>query len=524
MCDLCYTFTESGLSSGTSWTIDLNGNTISTTSSSISFSEPDGSYSYSIGSISGYGLSPSSGTANINGGSTTVSVTYSQELGYLSLFYNCNETDKGALIQHNLTQCIHNKHSSYGSNDNLMLEGSKTNISFAIPYFNAVQGDGSTGFRGIKVCTISSDGTPNVIYCSQSLIGTNTLKFIWTAQPGAYDGFFIKMENNNGIADLYYNHSFDVYSGLPNNNNMAPCLADSFNSIYKASNGKKIGFLTISITGGFNTPYTGSGKYYQLGLAFIPTTTNLNTYGIFNYEQSFNYTGSQYGFNNNATVITPQNSAAQASSISTGSSSSCCIVAEKTIYDLVEKGFYLAGSTCSISTILGLIMTAMGPFAFQQEKGGDSSYWVTHFDGNDYLFNNWIQKSGNNLPPQIKAMAYGSYDGPYGPNNACVPVYYVVNNGHGNRSLIQDLNIKAQLADVPGLNSNECALDYYTYSANATIVPISYCNDGRYFSQGDYVNATCFTSGWLGCQHTYKYTGPSYEVGTSLQLYFNVEG
>ncbi len=72
------TFTESGLASGTTWSVTLNGTTSSSSTSTISFSEPDGSYSYSIGSVSGYTASPSSGTITVNGANVNQAITFTQ--------------------------------------------------------------------------------------------------------------------------------------------------------------------------------------------------------------------------------------------------------------------------------------------------------------------------------------------------------------------------------------------------------------------------------------------------------------
>ena len=71
------TFTESGLPGGTSWTVTLNGATESSTTSTITFTEANGSYAYTVGSVSGYTASPSSGTVAVAGAGRTVSVTFS---------------------------------------------------------------------------------------------------------------------------------------------------------------------------------------------------------------------------------------------------------------------------------------------------------------------------------------------------------------------------------------------------------------------------------------------------------------
>ena len=71
------TFTESGLPSGTTWYVNLsNGQSFSSTTSTISFSEPNGTYSYTIGNVLGYQISPSSGSINVNGNNVTNNITF----------------------------------------------------------------------------------------------------------------------------------------------------------------------------------------------------------------------------------------------------------------------------------------------------------------------------------------------------------------------------------------------------------------------------------------------------------------
>lgn len=70
------TFTESGLTAGTSWSVTLGGTTLSSTTSSITFSEADGSYSYTIGNVAGYTVAPTSGTVTVNGANVNTAVTY----------------------------------------------------------------------------------------------------------------------------------------------------------------------------------------------------------------------------------------------------------------------------------------------------------------------------------------------------------------------------------------------------------------------------------------------------------------
>ena len=70
------TFPQSGLPAGTSWSVTLNGQTLSSTTSTITFSEPNGTYAYTVGAVNGYTATPSSGSVTVNGVSQTVAITF----------------------------------------------------------------------------------------------------------------------------------------------------------------------------------------------------------------------------------------------------------------------------------------------------------------------------------------------------------------------------------------------------------------------------------------------------------------
>ncbi|MGB9815935.1 MAG: hypothetical protein ACPLVI_08435, partial [Thermoplasmata archaeon] len=69
-------FTEIGLPAGATWSVTLNGTTLSSTNGSITFHEPNGTYSFSIGSISGYTSFPSSGSITVNGDNVNETITF----------------------------------------------------------------------------------------------------------------------------------------------------------------------------------------------------------------------------------------------------------------------------------------------------------------------------------------------------------------------------------------------------------------------------------------------------------------
>ena len=69
-------FHESGLPAGQSWSVTLNGTTLSSTSSQISFVEPNGSYAWSLGPIAGYHTPTYTGTVTVHGANVTVNSTW----------------------------------------------------------------------------------------------------------------------------------------------------------------------------------------------------------------------------------------------------------------------------------------------------------------------------------------------------------------------------------------------------------------------------------------------------------------
>jgi len=60
-------FIENGLSNRTSWSVTMNGTTLTTEHPAITFSEPNGTYPFTVGAPEGYSASPSSGTINVDG-------------------------------------------------------------------------------------------------------------------------------------------------------------------------------------------------------------------------------------------------------------------------------------------------------------------------------------------------------------------------------------------------------------------------------------------------------------------------
>ncbi len=72
------TFTETGLPSGTSWSATLGGTVESSTTSTITLTEPNGTYSYSVGAVPGWTTPSYSGSVIVNGTAADIPVPWTQ--------------------------------------------------------------------------------------------------------------------------------------------------------------------------------------------------------------------------------------------------------------------------------------------------------------------------------------------------------------------------------------------------------------------------------------------------------------
>jgi hypothetical protein len=91
------TFIESGLPSNVQWYVTFNGQTKSVSGTSIYFSELNGTYSYSVGKISGYAVSPGSGFITINGKNIVIGINYLKQSSATSTNSPSNATNSNIL-------------------------------------------------------------------------------------------------------------------------------------------------------------------------------------------------------------------------------------------------------------------------------------------------------------------------------------------------------------------------------------------------------------------------------------------
>lgn len=78
------TFQESGLPASTMWSVSLQGNPMSSTTPTIVFTEVDGSFSFTVAPIAGFGATPSSGLEVVSGSPLTQNIAFAPGTGALT--------------------------------------------------------------------------------------------------------------------------------------------------------------------------------------------------------------------------------------------------------------------------------------------------------------------------------------------------------------------------------------------------------------------------------------------------------
>jgi hypothetical protein len=70
------TWTETGLAIGTNWSVTLGGRSVRSSQDSLVFAEPNGTYSFSVGTLAGFLASPASGTVTVTGADASQTIAF----------------------------------------------------------------------------------------------------------------------------------------------------------------------------------------------------------------------------------------------------------------------------------------------------------------------------------------------------------------------------------------------------------------------------------------------------------------
>jgi YVTN family beta-propeller protein len=75
------TFSETGLPAGTSWSVVFNGGGLNSTASSVVFTDPNGTYNFTVTPVPGFTAAPTSGTVTVTGAPAARTISFTPEAG-----------------------------------------------------------------------------------------------------------------------------------------------------------------------------------------------------------------------------------------------------------------------------------------------------------------------------------------------------------------------------------------------------------------------------------------------------------
>jgi hypothetical protein len=203
------TFQESGLPSGTLWSVTLNGTTLDNTTSgssgSVTFSEYDGSYSYSIGAVTNYNAAPSSGTRVVSGSSVVVAIAFTHvPVPYLVTF---TETGLTAGVSWQVTLGPNTESST---NDTIVFSEFNNSYIYTIPNEDGYTPTPSAG----TVLVAGLDQNVNVVF-SAAPVGTYVVTFEATGLTTGTN-WSVTLSSTSGSATHYSGNTATVTFEEPN--------------------------------------------------------------------------------------------------------------------------------------------------------------------------------------------------------------------------------------------------------------------------------------------------------------------
>ncbi len=228
------TFKETGLPSGKYWSVELGKATLGSTSTSISFKRPNGTYTYTIIPVKGYSANPPYGNVTVNGVNAKVAVnfTHNNSTNYSVVFTETglpagsiwtvefNGTDQSSS---NDTITFYAPNSTYPfyvanvstyspspDSGNVTVNGSDQDVS--IDFTNTTYGLYEVTFTAIGLYS-NSDWTVNVY---------DDGGFLWGGGSTSYDSMSFYMQNGTYFFTVgaYDNNFHQYYTAVPDSGNL----------------------------------------------------------------------------------------------------------------------------------------------------------------------------------------------------------------------------------------------------------------------------------------------------------------
>ncbi|MCI4351827.1 MAG: alkaline phosphatase family protein [Thermoplasmata archaeon] len=178
------TFIETGLDAGTTWSITLNGTQNSTAApGSNVFAEPNGTFSFTVGSVPGYSVFPASGAASVSGQPQTVSIGFTK----VPMSYNVTFTETGLPGTTSWSVTLNGSKSTNTAPNSILF--SEPNGTFAYSVTSPILGYNATPISG----NVPVNGSPVIVPIVYRLPSSYNVTFTetglasgsWTVTLGA---------------------------------------------------------------------------------------------------------------------------------------------------------------------------------------------------------------------------------------------------------------------------------------------------------------------------------------------------
>ncbi|MDE1833212.1 MAG: hypothetical protein KGH58_02215 [Candidatus Micrarchaeota archaeon] len=230
-------FTESGLPGGTSWSVTLNGNTLSSTGSSIIFGNlVPGSYPWSTNGIScgtGCQYTPSSSSGSVS----TASGSASKPLSYATQYYLTMSAGTNGAVSPS---------SGWQNSGNVVTITGNPNSNYV---FSTWAGSGTGSYSGTT--------NPSTVTMSGPISETGSFVFqtIYNSQCGSYSGDLVYSSSTTLTCNTVASNSITINSGVTVNEN--GFYLEANNTFTNA------GTITDSKSGGSGGAGGQAGTYYN---------------------------------------------------------------------------------------------------------------------------------------------------------------------------------------------------------------------------------------------------------------------
>ncbi|MEM0134167.1 MAG: YncE family protein [Thermoplasmatales archaeon] len=287
------TFLESGLPSGIQWSVTFNGNTQSTTGTSISFSSVSGDYSYTVNPPAGYSTSPESGILTVSS-SLSISIDFTQNLTTL---YSLNFLESGLPAGKNWSvDIIGVSNTTYNKSEiSFSLQSGVYSYKFYSSGYSASPPDGEVN--------LNSEQTVTVLFTPDTT-QTYAVTFSETGLPSG-------MKWNVNILNIgnYSSTSSTLTVNLPEGTYSYSVYSEGYDStpstgnfILPSSETISILFILIPIVQ-YNVTFHETGLYSRFPWYVDIEDTNYSSYSdnitVDLKQGAYNYTTYSFGFISN---------------------------------------------------------------------------------------------------------------------------------------------------------------------------------------------------------------------------------